>query len=184
VTAPITQLSSRLAYESPWLRVREDEIRYASGRPGLYSYIDKADFALIIPYDVGGFWLVEQYRYPVQQRMWEFPQGGWPTGQTGTQESLARTELREEVGATAARLEHLGHQFASYGYSNQGFDVYLASGLSLFEPDREETEQDMRHQWFSEAELVEMIANGQLQDAHSIAAWALLQVWRQRTGPR
>lgn len=174
MAASITQLSSRLAYSSPHLRLREDEIQYADGSPGLYSYLDKADFALIVPYDRGGFWLVEQYRYPIGRRMWEFPQGGWAAGKSGTQEELAVTELREEVGATATGLRHLGHLFASYGYSNQGFDVFLATGLTLGEPHREATEQDMRHQWFSEDELVAMIASGTLQDAHSVAAWALL----------
>ena len=30
-----------------------------------------------------GFWLVEQYRYPIGRRTWEFPSGGWPHDSPG-----------------------------------------------------------------------------------------------------
>jgi ornithine cyclodeaminase/alanine dehydrogenase-like protein (mu-crystallin family) len=36
----------------------------------------------------------------------------------------------------------------------------------------------MRHQWFSEAEVRAMIGNGTLADAHSVAAWAVLDLSR------
>jgi 8-oxo-dGTP pyrophosphatase MutT (NUDIX family) len=178
VSSPIQQLTSRLAYETPWLRIREDEIRFANGAPGLYSYIDKPDFALVIPYENEGFWLVEQYRYPVGSRQWEFPQGGWPIGSTGTMEDLAAAELREEVGVTAAQWIHLGHQYAAYGYSNQGYNIFLATGLTLGEPQREESEQDMRHQWFSLDDFRAMIRDGVIADGHTVAAWALFQLHR------
>ena len=153
-------------------------MQFAGGQRGLYSYIDKADFALVMPYEDGGFWLVEQYRYPVRSRQWEFPQGGWPAGHSGEPDQLAVAELREEVGATADRWHHLGHHFAAYGHSNQGYDVWLAAGLTHGEPDREPTEQDMRHAWFSEADLLDMIRGGRIGDAHTVAAWALLELSR------
>jgi 8-oxo-dGTP pyrophosphatase MutT (NUDIX family) len=175
---PIRQLSTRTGYSVPHLHVIEDEIAFASGGRGLYSYIDKADFALVIPYERGGFWLVEQYRYPVKSRQWEFPQGGWPVGHTGTAANLAAAELREEVGAIAADWHHLGHLFAAYGHSNQGYDIFLATGLTHGEPDREETEQDMRHEWFSGEQVRAMILDSTIADAHTVASWGLLGLSR------
>ncbi|UQX90085.1 NUDIX hydrolase [Jatrophihabitans telluris] len=173
----ISTESSRVAYESPHLRVLEDKIRYADGHPGLYSYIDKRDFALIVPYEDDGFWLVEQYRYTVRRRQWEFPQGGWPVGAVGGPSlALAQAELYEEVGARAGDWTHLGHQYAAYGYSNQGFDIYLARELQHGEPHRERTEADMVHQWFSRSQLRTMIADGIVADAHTVTAWGLLTV--------
>ncbi|HEY1325152.1 MAG TPA: ADP-ribose pyrophosphatase, partial [Streptosporangiaceae bacterium] len=72
------QLSTRVAYESPYLRLHEDGIRRPDGSSGVYSYVVKPDFALVIPVEDGGFHLVEQYRYPVRERSWEFPQGTFP----------------------------------------------------------------------------------------------------------
>ncbi|WP_241831765.1 hypothetical protein [Parafrankia soli] len=50
---------TRIAYENPWMRVREDAIVRADGSPGLFGVVEKSDFALIIPVDTDGVWLVE-----------------------------------------------------------------------------------------------------------------------------
>ncbi|MDT4918555.1 MAG: hypothetical protein QOH89_3255, partial [Pseudonocardiales bacterium] len=97
----IKQLASREVYRSRWMRVREDDVEFPSGARGTYSVVDKSDFVLVIPYADDGFWLVEQFRYPVGSREWEFPQGGWPAGSSGTPEQLAVAELREETGLVA-----------------------------------------------------------------------------------
>jgi 8-oxo-dGTP pyrophosphatase MutT (NUDIX family) len=170
----IVPRDSEVVFENPWLRLRIDEITYADGSHGTYSVLEKSDFVVVLPWECGGFWLVEQYRYPVGQRCWEFPQGAWPDGQGGSPAELAAHELREETGHTAAEWRHLGRLFAAYGYSNQAFDVFLATGLTEGDPHREHSEQDMIHRWFGEADLRSMVLRGELADAHSVAALALL----------
>jgi 8-oxo-dGTP pyrophosphatase MutT (NUDIX family) len=179
-TVSIERRGGRIAYESPWLRLRVDDIVYPDGTLGQYSVVEKRDFVVILPWQDDGFWLVEQYRYPIGQRAWEFPQGGWRDGQSGTQPELAVTELKEETGLTAGTWRHLGRLFAAYGYSNQAFDIYLATDLRAGEPDREPTEQDMVHRWVPLAQLRAMIQDGRLADAHSVAAITLFDADRQR----
>ena len=174
----IKQLATREVYRSKWMRVREDEVEFPSGARGTYSVVDKRDFVLVIPYVDDGFWLVEQYRYPVGSREWEFPQGGWPAGADGTQEELAVAELREETGLVADSLVHLGRLHTAYGYCSQGYDVYLATGLTPGEVEREVTEQDMIHEWRPAAEVRAMARSGELRDAHSLAALALFDLHR------
>jgi 8-oxo-dGTP pyrophosphatase MutT (NUDIX family) len=169
----IRQLASREVYRSPWLSVREDDVEFPSGARGIYSVVDKRDFVVVLPYADGGFWLVEQFRYPVGRREWEFPQGGWRHGEDGSQEALAVAELREETCFVADSLAHLGRLHACYGFCSQGYDVYLATGLTAGEVDREVTEQDMIHEWRSVADVRDMIRRGQLTDAHSLAALQL-----------
>ena len=169
----IRQLASREVYRSQWMSVREDDVEFPSGMRGTYSVVDKRDFVVVLPYADDGFWLVQQYRYPVGRREWEFPQGGWPSGRFGTAAELAAAELREETGFGADSLTHLGRLFAAYGFCSQGYDVFLATGLTPGEVQREETEQDMVHEWRSVAEVRSMIRRGELADAHSIAALAL-----------
>ena len=173
----IVPRGSEVVFENPWLRLRVDEITYPDGSHGTYSVLEKSDFVVVLPWERGGFWLVEQYRYPVGQRCWEFPQGAWPSsasGAGGSQADLAAHELREETGHTAASWRHLGRLFAALGYSNQAFDVYLATGLTAGDPHREHSEQDMIHRWFSERDVRSMLVRGELPDAHSAAALALL----------
>jgi 8-oxo-dGTP pyrophosphatase MutT (NUDIX family) len=169
----IRTTSSREIFANQWLRLREDGIEYADGTPGTYTVVEKQDFALVIPYANEGFWLVQQYRYTVGSREWEFPQGGWPAGGSGTQVELAAAELAEETGLRAAQMTHLGRLFAAYGYSAQSYDVFLATDLVAGAPRREHSESDMIHRWFPEVEVRNMIRRGQLRDAHTVAALAL-----------
>jgi 8-oxo-dGDP phosphatase len=170
----IRQLSSRVIYQNPWLTLREDQIERPDGSRGIYSVIDRPDFALIIPSEDGGFHLVDQYRYPVAGRYWEFPQGCYANRMDGDPAELARTELAEETGLRAGSLVHLGHLYGAPGITGQGFNVFLATDLEQGEPDREIGEQDMRHRWFSRAEFEHMIRYGQVKDDSTLAAYTLL----------
>jgi 8-oxo-dGDP phosphatase len=169
----IRQLGSREIFANRWLRLREDEIEYADGTPGTYTVVEKSDFVTVLPFEDDGFWLVQQYRYAVGSRQWEFPQGGWPQGRDGTTAELAAAELAEETGLTARRWRRLGRLFAAYGYSTQSFDVFLATDLTPGEPRREHSEQDMVHRWFAVADVRAMGRAGEFADSHSVAALAL-----------
>jgi 8-oxo-dGTP pyrophosphatase MutT (NUDIX family) len=178
--ADIERLGSREVYSNPWLTLREDEIAYADGRRGVFAVVDKRDFALVLPYADRGFWLVQQYRYPLSRRAWEFPQGGWPAGRSGTATELARAELREETGLDAARFEHLGRLHSAPGYATNDFDVFLATGLTEGPPQREATEADMVHAFFAEDEVRQMIRSGEFADSNGVAALMLLDLHRSR----
>jgi 8-oxo-dGTP pyrophosphatase MutT (NUDIX family) len=172
----IQQLATRTVYRNAWMTVREDQIRRSDGSQGIYGVIDKPDFALVIPADRDGFWLVEQYRYTVGGRFWEFPQGTFPHGQDGDPAELARSELEEETGLRARRLERLARLHVAYGMSSQGCNVFLATGLEHGSVRREQEEQDMRQQWVTRATFEQMIHDGAITDIATIAAYALLRL--------
>lgn len=170
----IERVSTREIYRNPWLSLREDQIRRPDGSPGVYSVIDKPDFALVIPAEADGFHLVEQYRYPVGGRFWEFPQGTAAGAAVVPPAELAAAELAEETGLRAGSLTHLGHLYCAYGMSSQGFDVFLATDLTPGPTAREATEQDMRQQRVGRDEFEAMIRSGLIADDSTLAAYALL----------
>ncbi len=174
----VRQTSSRLVYENPWLSVREDKFQRSDGTTGVYGVVDKPDFAIVIAEQDGLFHLVEQFRYPIGRRSWEFPMGGWPTGKGGTALELAQSELREETGLVAGRWEHLAHLHEAAGFCSQGFDIFLASELTTGAHAREESEADMVHRSFSEQQLRGMMLDGTIVDAATIAAFGLLLLRR------
>lgn len=169
----IERVASREIYRNPWLVLREDEIRRPDGSPGIYSVVDKQAYALVMPYDGRRFRLVEQFRYPLGARRWEFPQGTAPDLAESEPTELAARELREETGLRATSFEVLGHLDVAPGMTSQRGWVFLATGIIEGEADREHEEQDMRSAWFPRGEVEEMIRSGVIVDAQSVAAYGL-----------
>jgi 8-oxo-dGTP pyrophosphatase MutT (NUDIX family) len=174
----IERIASREVYRNNWMTLREDEIRRGDGSTGIYGVIDKPNYALVIANDDGRFRLVEQYRYPLGMRRWEFPQGTAPDLADMEPVALAARELREETGLTAESFEALGQLDVAPGMSSQRGWVFVATGLTQGEHDREHEEQDMHSRWFTRDEIEAMIRSGDITDAQSIAAWALFLLRR------
>jgi ADP-ribose pyrophosphatase len=177
----ITTLSSREVYRNHWMRVREDEILRSNGVQGIYGVVEKDDAAIILPIDQGRIWLVEQFRYTIQERAMELPQGGWER-EIDEPEALARGELKEETGLVAAEMIHLGDLWIAYGFLRQKQHVYLASGLtqSANAPDAEEHDLVVRSVVVDEFE--EMMLTGAIRDSCTLAAWGLYLLWKKRQG--
>jgi 8-oxo-dGDP phosphatase len=178
----VRMLASGVVYQDAWMRLRRDEIERRDGSRGTYAFVEKADFALVIPAENDGFHLVEEYRYPIRRRTWSFPQGGFPHGQAGSPEELARLELAQETGLRAGRLTKLGFLHCAHGITSQGGHFFLATELEPGSPDRESEEQDMRQAWVPRARFEEMIAEGVITDDSTLAAYALLLI-RERGSP-
>ena len=83
----------------------------------------------------------------------------------------ASTSSRESV---ASALRHLGHLKCANGQMSQGFDVFLATGLTPGPTDLEPEEQDLRSRWFPRADVDDMISRGVIVDDCSVAAYTLL----------
>ncbi len=170
----IRRVSSREVYRNAWMAVREDDIVREDGSAGIFGVVEKPDFAVVIPYDGVGFHLVEQYRYAVQGRYWEFPQGSWAGDGGGDAEALARAELREETGLVAGSFARLGHLYEAYGYANQGFHVFLATELEHAGRVVLNEERDLVVRWFSREAFEDLVRDGRIKDAPTLAAYSLL----------
>ena len=171
----ITASDSSVVYKNRWMQVREDKIVRPSGTTGIYGVVEKPDFAVIVAFQDGALHLVEQYRYPVKGRYWEFPQGSSHLPGV-TAADLAAAELREETGLVAASMVHVGRLFPAYGFATQAFDVYLATGLSDVGAALEPEEEGLITQSFPVASVAQMIIDGIIQDASTVAAFGLLRL--------
>jgi ADP-ribose pyrophosphatase len=175
----ILTLSSREIYRNPWLSLREDEIERSNGAKGIYGVVDKEDCAIIIPIQGDTVYLIEQFRYTIQRRALELPQGGWESPDIDPEE-LARGELREETGLVAASMTYLGVLWVAYGFARQKQHVFVATGLTHAGTDPDPEEHDLVLKTFTIAEFEQMLLDGTIQDMSTVAAWGLYKLWKEK----
>jgi len=178
-TPSITTLSSREVYRNHWMRVREDEILRSNGEKGIYGVVEKHDGAIILPIENGRIWLVDQFRYAIQERSLEPPQGSWER-EVANPEELARGELKEETGMQAGAMTHLGSVWIAPGFLRQKLHVFLATGLTPTEKDPDAEEHDLVVRSVPVEEFEQMMRNGRVTDGPTLSAWGLYLLWKAR----
>jgi 8-oxo-dGTP pyrophosphatase MutT (NUDIX family) len=174
----ITTVRSRVVYENKWMKIREDQVRRKDGSLGIYGVVDKSDFVIIVPVQDGIVHLVQQYRYPIGRRQWEFPQGSWEAEPNADPLALARGELVEETGLLAGDIQEVGHLYPLYGTVSQSYRIFLATDLKPGRRSLEPEEQDLVTRGFPLAEVETMILNGTIQDAGTVASFGMLRLKR------
>jgi len=175
----ITTLSSREIYRNQWMSLREDEILRSNGQRGIYGVVEKDEAAIILPIEKDRIWLVEQFRYTIQERAVELPQGGWEMA-IDNPETLARGELKEETGLRAENMIYLGAHWIAYGFTRQKQHVFLATGLSQEEQEPDNEEHDIVVRNLPVREFEQMMLEGKVRDGCTLAAWALYLLWKAR----
>jgi ADP-ribose pyrophosphatase len=175
----IHTLSSREVYRNHWMRVREDEVERSNGEKGIYGVVEKDDAAIILPIEDGRIWLVEQFRYTIQEQALELPQGSWEMAVENPEE-LARGELKEEVGLEAGKFTKLGTLWIAYGYARQKQHVFLATELKPTEKDPDAEEHDLEVRPVSIAEFERLMLDGTIRDTCTLSAWGLYLLWKAR----
>lgn len=91
---------------------------------------------------------------------------------------MAKGELSDETGLQAEKIEKVGYLYEAYGFSNQGFHIFLASDFKVGEQKLEESEHGMETKFFTLQKFEKMVEEGKIKDAPSICAYGLLKVKR------
>lgn len=161
------------------MRLREDEILRSNGVRGIYGMVEKDDAAIILPIEGDRIWLVEQFRYTIQERVVELPQGSWERAIENPEE-LARGELKEETGLHAEKMTCLGSNWIAYGFTRQKQHVFLATGLSQMQGQPDPEEHDIIVRNVAIREFEQMMLDGVVGDGCTLAAWGIYLLWKAR----
>jgi ADP-ribose pyrophosphatase len=173
--SPWETLGSRYIWRSEWYNLRQDRLRTTEGHEFTYTVIDHPGAVWVVPLTADGqVVLIRSYRYAVDAWCYEVPAGGLPPGLGAGQkeaeaEKVARRELLEEVGGTAAELRYLGQFFTSNGISSEVAHVYLATDVVLGDTSREPTEL-METELVPFEEALRMALEGEISDGPSALA--------------
>ncbi len=175
---PEPTVDSRTAYAGNIVNLRVDTVRMPTGRLATREIAEHSDCVCVVPVDrEGNVLMVRQYRKPAETDLLEVPAGGIEEGESP--EEAALRELQEEIGHTAEKLELLSGFWVAPGWSTEYMYAYLATGLAPAKLAGDDDENiDVVTVPLNEA--VELIEEGEIRDAKSIAS--LLLALRARCG--
>ncbi len=172
---PWKRISSKVAYENPWITVFHEDVLNPNGNPGIYGKVHFKNLAIgIVPIDENGMtWLIGQYRYPLNQYSWEIVEGGGKIG-IAPQES-ARRELKEECGLVAGELREIVRSHLSNSVSDELAILYVATNLTQEEAEPEDTEM-LAVKKIPLKEAFTMVEEGKITDSMSVIALQHLKI--------
>lgn len=166
-------LDSRSVFEGKIVRLRLETVRYPDGSTGELEIVRHVGAAAVLPLtrrecDAGTpplVILLRQYRHAVGRTIWEVPAGKLDGDESP--EACARRELREEAGVTAEQLEPLTTLWTTPGFTNERIHLFLATGLTFGETEREGHEF-IETREVELAEALAMVERGEIDDAKTV----------------
>jgi ADP-ribose diphosphatase len=165
---PWRRLTTRLVYENPWIRVREDQVALPDGQTTLYGVVECAGCVGVLPFlDADTIVLVGQYRYVAGGFFWEMPTGAIKPGES--EEAAVQRELAEEAGYEADRLVKLCAYHTGKSVVEETANIYLAEGLRAIQRPPDPTEF-IEVRTFSFDEVVRMVERDEIKDSMTIVA--------------
>ena len=158
-------LSTTDIYQGKTFNVRIDEVREDDLTYKREIVVHRGSAVIVPLFDDGTVALVRQWRQPAGKYLLEIPAGSLEMGEdplTG-----AVRELGEEIGCTAANVEHLSSFYVSPGFLNEVMHVYLATGLTETSQNLDEDERiDIVR--ISLDEALAMCRRNEIEDAKTI----------------
>ena len=167
--APWTAGPRQRVQDNPWFATDAYAGVAPTGVEATYylNHYKNAAIGVVPLHEDGAITLVGQWRFPFGTYSWELPEGGAPLGEPPVEG--ARRELREEAGLLAADMRLILTLQLSNASSDEVAHLYLATGLSPTETERDATEAlALARVPFREA--LEAVISGHIADALTVAA--------------
>jgi ADP-ribose pyrophosphatase len=162
-------------YEGRVFKLVRENVTLANGITTDIEFIEHPGAAAIIPFlDDSRILLLKQYRHALKTDIWEIP-----TGTLDPREEIidcAKRELIEETGYAASGWHKLGEITPVPGYSDERIHIYLATGLLPAEQHLD-ADEVIQVQEVEFKDAIDMIENGEIQDAKSIAGLLMTSAW-------
>ena len=164
-------LAHRRVYDGKVLALDVDEVQEPEGVRAVREVVRHRGSVAALPVQGDGrVVLVRQYRYAVDERLWEIPAGRLDPGETPAEG--ARRELEEEVGLRVSALDLLLVFYTTPGFCDERLHLFRASGLTEGTA-RPEADERIELGTFTLDEARAMIGRGEVRDGKTLLALLL-----------
>ena len=161
-------LSSEVIFEGRVITLTKDTALLENGKTATREVVHHHGGACILPYFADGtICMVRQFRYAMQQELWELPAGKLEKGEDPFE--AAKRELGEECGLTADHYTPLGEFYPTVGYDTEIIYMWVATGLHTTQMHLDDDEF-LNVEWMPIERVTNMILEGRIEDSKTIAA--------------
>ena len=168
------RLKHQRLFDGRVFAVDRDVVRMPNGREVTLDIVRHPRSVVLVPIpEPGRVILVGQYRYAVNQTLWELPAGSVDEGETP--EAAARRECHEEIGQVPATIVRLAALLPTPGYCDEEMVFFRVSGLETpSEAAHLDEDEDIEPRAFELREAREMIRRGEIVDMKTVVGLAMV----------
>ena len=161
-------LESREMFNGHVIRVTLDKVELENGGTSMREIVHHHGGACVLAVtDDDKVYLVRQYRYALEEEIWELPAGKLEAGEDPFE--AAKRELSEECGVTADEFIDLGVLYPTVGYDSEKIYMYAARGLHAVPQHLDQGEfLDVVKLPFAKA--LDMVMKDEIRDSKTAAA--------------
>jgi len=168
------RLKHERVFDGRVFAVDRDVVRLPNGREVTLDVVRHPRSVVLIPVpEPGHVILVRQYRYVVNQTLWELPAGSVDPGETP--EQAARRECHEEIGQVPATIVRLAALLPTPGYCDEEMVFFRLSGLDEpTEAAQVDEDEDIEPRVFELRDAREMVRRGEIVDMKTVVGLAMI----------
>lgn len=160
-------LKSKQVFNGKVVKVYLDDVELSDGKKTFREVVKHSGGVVILAIKENKILLVKQFRYPMQEVMFELPAGKLESNENPF--LAAQRELEEETGYCANSWTSLGFVYTSPGYSDEKLYLYKAENLYFTNchPDEGEIIQAFE---YDIKDIISMINKGEINDSKTLCA--------------
>lgn len=160
-------LTSKEIFNGHVIKVYYDTVELENGDTSFREVVKHNGGACVLPLtDNDEIYMVRQYRYALNEEMYELPAGKLEAGEDPFE--AAKRELEEECGVTADRFINLQPLYPTVGYDSEVIYCWLATGLHPAKMHLDEDEF-LTPEKVPFRKAYEMVMDGTIKDAKTVA---------------
>jgi ADP-ribose pyrophosphatase len=163
-----SKTSGEIIYSGNILKLHRDEVEFPDKHKSIREVVEHSGgVSVIAENDEGKVILIKQYRYPVDEVIYEIPAGKLEEDEEVAE--CALRELREETGYQAEKIEEIFRFYPTPGYSTETIYIYKAEKLEYVGRELDEGEY-IEVVPKSREELKELYNKGAIKDSKTLIA--------------